>query len=69
MKKNSIKYVFIFKKKSNIYKLQQLDFSAQITTIIFQYSDEKKINKVCFIFLKKVAYTNYNNWIFRHRFV
>ena len=31
---------------------------------------KKKINKVCFIKkTKKVACTNYNNWIYLHRFV
>ena len=39
--------------------------------IIFQYLDkEQKKKNLCYIFLKKegIIYTNYNNWIFLHRF-
>ena len=39
--------------------------------IIFQYIDKIKQNKNYVIFLKKekrIIHTNYNNWIFIHRF-
>ena len=39
--------------------------------IIFQYLDKKQNkNKLCYIFKKKerIIYTNYNNWIFMHKF-
>ena len=39
--------------------------------IIFQYIDKKKNNENYVIFLKKekrIIYTNYNYWIFIHRF-
>ena len=39
--------------------------------IIFQYLDKKQKNQIFVIFfLKKkgIIYTNYNNWIFLHRF-
>ena len=39
--------------------------------IIFQYLDKKqKETNLCYIFFKKkgIIYTNYNNWIFLHRF-
>ena len=40
--------------------------------IIFQYLDKEKQTKNYVIFLKKkekrIIYTNYNNWIFQHRF-
>ena len=35
--------------------------------IIFQYIDKKK-NYVIFKKKKRLIYTNYNNWIFLHRF-
>ena len=38
--------------------------------IIFQYIDKKTKKKLCYI-LKNIyiyIYTNYNNWIFMHRF-
>ena len=38
--------------------------------IIFQYIDKKNKKKNYVIFFKKktIIYTNYNNWIFMHRF-
>ena len=39
--------------------------------IIFQYLDKKKQKELCYILKKKekrITYTNYNNWIFMHKF-
>ena len=38
--------------------------------IIFQYIDKKKQKKTMLYFKKNkgIIYTNYNNWIFMHRF-
>ena len=35
--------------------------------IIFQYLDKKKLYYI-FFKKKRIIYTNYNNWIFLHRF-
>ena len=36
--------------------------------IIFQYLDKKQIYVIFFLKKKGIIYTNYNNWIFLHRF-